>query len=356
MTKRQLIDEITMRNPTAKRDFLVGFKEADLGAYLDHLIVARRPRLSGGSDRYAKYFVSADRMSSQAGQAAGSGPVRGLLEDRLTAAPPTPAPVSPVREAAQADELPLEPGEPAKTIQPALFAPQLANVDERAQNQPIPIPESTWREESELSSSDADILSASGVSSLEGSQERQPQDQQQDAPVPAAIHEDETSSINAGEAPATQPESPAGSYQGEVAPIVVFQGAGSQEQTPDALEEISGLPSPYGQEFHGEGAAMNDHEDAPSAEVGEIEHEEIATVEPIEADDLAEADDSTEEDIPVEETVEDPAEESVQVEESVQAQEPARKKAKPARKKREPVAVGAERETNNNQDSDSWLF
>ena len=57
MTKRELIDEITMRNATAKPEFLSRFEEADLGAYLDHLIVARRPRLSGGGNRYAKYFL-----------------------------------------------------------------------------------------------------------------------------------------------------------------------------------------------------------------------------------------------------------------------------------------------------------
>ena len=44
MTKRQLIDEITMRNPTAKTDFLARFEEADLGAYLDHLIVGAPPQ------------------------------------------------------------------------------------------------------------------------------------------------------------------------------------------------------------------------------------------------------------------------------------------------------------------------
>ncbi len=334
MTKRQLIDEITMRNPTAKTDFLARFEEADLGAYLDHLIVARRPRLSTGGNRYAKYFVSAERMSAQTEQPACSGPVRGFLEDRPTA-PPTLVPADPIKEAARTEDLPLEQSEPAKVTQPALFAPRAANVNERAHDEPIPIPDSTWRKESEIPSSDAGMLSAS-------------EEFEADAPIQAAP--------DAGGTPATHAEAVHAlvcSYQVEVAPIVVARDSQPQEQTPDVLEETNGLPSPYGQEFHGEDVAPDD-EVAPPADADEIGREEPAADEPV-ADDPA-ADEPAEEDVPVEETLEEPAEESLQTEEPVDDEEPVEKKAKPARKKRQPVAVGAERETNNNQDSDSWLF
>ena len=52
MTKRELIEEITGLNPTAKPAFLAEFAEADLAEYLQHLCWARqrcRQRQAGGT-------------------------------------------------------------------------------------------------------------------------------------------------------------------------------------------------------------------------------------------------------------------------------------------------------------------
>ncbi len=113
MTKRQLIDEITMRNPTARAEFLARFEEADLGAYLDHLIVSRRPRLSGGSDRYAKYFRSDRRPLTES---AAFGKYQSFQ-------PAEPVVAQLVEVSAPAQSAPLEPREPVKITQPALFVP-----------------------------------------------------------------------------------------------------------------------------------------------------------------------------------------------------------------------------------------
>ena len=58
MTKRELIDEILVRNRTAQPDFLAHFEDADLQQYLRHLDVLRTPRLTGDSSRYEKYFAN----------------------------------------------------------------------------------------------------------------------------------------------------------------------------------------------------------------------------------------------------------------------------------------------------------
>lgn len=60
MTKRQLIEDILTLNRTAEPAFLARFDDSDLHQYLDHLRVARAPRLSGDTSRYAKYFASSD--------------------------------------------------------------------------------------------------------------------------------------------------------------------------------------------------------------------------------------------------------------------------------------------------------
>ncbi len=56
MTKRQLIDQITHINHSAKPDFLARFDDVDLDDYLQHLKVMQTPRLSGDSRRFDHYF------------------------------------------------------------------------------------------------------------------------------------------------------------------------------------------------------------------------------------------------------------------------------------------------------------
>ena len=57
MTKRQLIDEIALLNPTAKPGFLAQFNGEDLGKYLRQLQAVRAPGIpaaqSGSSVRPA---------------------------------------------------------------------------------------------------------------------------------------------------------------------------------------------------------------------------------------------------------------------------------------------------------------
>jgi hypothetical protein len=120
MTKRELIDEITMRNPTAKPEFLSSFAEADLGAYLDHLIVARRPRLSGGGDRYAKYFTNSDRLA-QCEQTPAWTRLPASTSPTEPQAPIVQPPVE--KQAAQSPLPPQEEAEPVRVTQPALFTP-----------------------------------------------------------------------------------------------------------------------------------------------------------------------------------------------------------------------------------------
>ena len=56
MTKRQLIDQIITVNRSAEPGFLARFDDEDLRDYLDHLLVALEPRLTGETHRYEKYF------------------------------------------------------------------------------------------------------------------------------------------------------------------------------------------------------------------------------------------------------------------------------------------------------------
>ena len=56
MTKRQLIDEIIAINRSAAPAFLAEFEDAQLSEYLGHLRLVGTPRLTGDSQRYAKYF------------------------------------------------------------------------------------------------------------------------------------------------------------------------------------------------------------------------------------------------------------------------------------------------------------
>jgi len=56
MTKRQIIDDILVANPTAAPEFLAQFEQNDLLEYLRHLEVLRVPRLTGDASRYSRYF------------------------------------------------------------------------------------------------------------------------------------------------------------------------------------------------------------------------------------------------------------------------------------------------------------
>ena len=63
MTKRQIIDEIIVMNQTAEPAFLAKFDDAELNDYLRHLRLARRPRLTGNTAPYEKYFADAPKAS-----------------------------------------------------------------------------------------------------------------------------------------------------------------------------------------------------------------------------------------------------------------------------------------------------
>lgn len=301
MTKRQLVDEITMRNPTAKADFLARFEEADLGAYLNHLIAARRPRLSNGGNQYAKYFVSAARTSAQAEPSVCSGPVRGFSDDRLPTELPPLTTARPMNDDAQAEDLPLERPEPLKAIQPALFATPVADmVDVSAQDESLPAEKSAWRESqtpAQVAASETDCdAGADEPAEIEMEQISTPVPSEAAAeaqPTPVAEEIEELPQ----DQPAQAVEATTGSHQGQFAPIVLFQSARRQEPVAD-----------------------------------EIEQEEIVAQEQIE------------EDLPLEESAEELIEEAGLDEET------------PTREKLQPVAVGAERQSNNNQETDSWLF
>jgi len=56
MTKRQLIDEITTMNQSAKPSFLAKFEDTELDEYLQHLRLAQTPRLVGDPHRFDHYF------------------------------------------------------------------------------------------------------------------------------------------------------------------------------------------------------------------------------------------------------------------------------------------------------------
>ncbi len=52
MTKRQLIEEITHLNPTARPAFLAGFGDDDLAEYLQHLRWVSRPQQPPDQERF----------------------------------------------------------------------------------------------------------------------------------------------------------------------------------------------------------------------------------------------------------------------------------------------------------------
>jgi len=56
MTKRQIIDDIIVSNPTAPPEFLAQFDQDDLLQYLRHLEVVKTPSLTGDASRYGRYF------------------------------------------------------------------------------------------------------------------------------------------------------------------------------------------------------------------------------------------------------------------------------------------------------------
>ena len=170
-----------------------------------------------------------------------------------------------------------------------------------------------------------------------------------DAPIQAAP--------DAGGTPATHAEAVHAlvcSYQVEVAPIVVARDSQPQEQTPDVLEETNGLPSPYGQEFHGEDVAPDDEVTPPADadEIGAKKNPPPTSRWPM----IRPPTSRPRKTFPSRKPWKNRPKNPSRPREPVDDEEPVEKKAKPARKKRQPVAVGAERETNNNQDSDSWLF
>ncbi|MBN1554975.1 MAG: hypothetical protein JXA11_09530 [Phycisphaerae bacterium] len=57
MTKRQLIDEILVRNTSADPEFLSRFDDEELDDYLVNLRRLQAPRLTGDASRYEKYFA-----------------------------------------------------------------------------------------------------------------------------------------------------------------------------------------------------------------------------------------------------------------------------------------------------------
>lgn len=135
MTKRELIDEIAMRNPTAKPEFLSRFDEMDLGAYLDHLIVARRPRLSGGGNRFAKYFMTSEQLSPGELPAWARMPVTSTAP----AAPAIEQPAQPVQQSTPKEELQPISSEPVIVTQAALFQPGSAEP-EMSEDEAAPAP------------------------------------------------------------------------------------------------------------------------------------------------------------------------------------------------------------------------
>jgi len=60
MTKRQLIDEITHLNPTARPVFLADFDDTDLAEYLQHLRWLLRPGRKGSPPPRAELDADAD--------------------------------------------------------------------------------------------------------------------------------------------------------------------------------------------------------------------------------------------------------------------------------------------------------
>jgi len=56
MTKRQLIDEILVVNPSAEPAFLADFQDGELEEYLQRLLLLGAPRITGDVHKYDRYF------------------------------------------------------------------------------------------------------------------------------------------------------------------------------------------------------------------------------------------------------------------------------------------------------------
>lgn len=113
MTKRQMIDEILTMNRSAEPGFLARFDDGDLSEYLQHLQLARTPRLSGNRSRYDKYFVNVPTISAR------PRPRADVLDDL-----PLPAPAATAHPGAavNADEAsPLLPGWRRQTADPVPY-------------------------------------------------------------------------------------------------------------------------------------------------------------------------------------------------------------------------------------------
>lgn len=65
MTKRQLIDEIVTMNRSAEPAFLSKFDDIDLEEYLQHLLLAQEPRMTGDPHQYDHYFEGCPAVSAQ---------------------------------------------------------------------------------------------------------------------------------------------------------------------------------------------------------------------------------------------------------------------------------------------------
>jgi len=65
MTKREMIDEILSINISAEPRFLARFADDQLSEYLTHLHVLAKPRLTGSSDRYDKYFRDLPKIAAR---------------------------------------------------------------------------------------------------------------------------------------------------------------------------------------------------------------------------------------------------------------------------------------------------
>lgn len=128
MTKRQLIDEITVINRSAKPSFLARFDTLDLDEYLRHLQQAGTSRISGDWTKYSHYFSqSADTQAKQ--------PL--VLEGAtisITAIQETPATQAQCPGAYE-EEVAAEPAEPAEIIEQAAL-PQEDFCDEIELDEP----------------------------------------------------------------------------------------------------------------------------------------------------------------------------------------------------------------------------
>ena len=90
MTKRELIEEITGLNPTAKPAFLAEFGESDLAEYLQHLCWARQRRRQRQADR----TLGTTAVASRGEALAERSPSDGTRPPAQAAEPPEPVGVA----------------------------------------------------------------------------------------------------------------------------------------------------------------------------------------------------------------------------------------------------------------------